>query len=105
MGYYIDPQGNYYEGDRISALDIEVSQRPDPTYDWNNNIWVKNTNKDKEANNKLILDQILVLESKQNRYIREIALGKGDVVTDGLTPKQRLEALDDQIVELRSRFI
>jgi hypothetical protein len=35
MGYYIDGSSNYYEGDRRSASDTEVTQRPYPTCTWN----------------------------------------------------------------------
>lgn len=39
---WLTPTGAYYEGDRVSALDIAVPPRPDPTYDWLNGAWVQN---------------------------------------------------------------
>lgn len=35
MGYWIDTSDNYWEGDRLHPTDIEVTQRPYPTCDWN----------------------------------------------------------------------
>lgn len=35
MGYYINSDGDYYEGDRVSASDTEVTQRPYHTCTWN----------------------------------------------------------------------
>ncbi len=37
---YIDRRGNYYEGDRISRGDIEVSPRPGEGTRWNGQQWV-----------------------------------------------------------------
>lgn len=40
MGYFIDTNGNYCEGDKASHLDIEVPQRPSPNHIWNGTVWV-----------------------------------------------------------------
>ena len=43
MGYFVDLQGNYYEGDRVSLEDKEVaSARPTQyhKYDFSNNKWI-----------------------------------------------------------------
>lgn len=40
MGYWVNAQGNYYEGDRANLNDLSVSQRPGPNYQWANNAWV-----------------------------------------------------------------
>ncbi len=40
MGFYIDTQGRYYEGDRMSALDTAVPARPTVYHDWNGTSWV-----------------------------------------------------------------
>lgn len=34
MGFFINAQVGYYEGDRIDVLDREVPQRPDPDVEW-----------------------------------------------------------------------
>jgi hypothetical protein len=38
-GYFVDRHGDYYEGDRVHALDIEVPQRPTPDHRWENGAW------------------------------------------------------------------
>lgn len=40
MGYFLRPDGGYYEGDRAHALDLEVPQRPTPDHRWENGEWV-----------------------------------------------------------------
>lgn len=39
MGFYIDQNGNYYEGDRQGA-DLEVPQRPNANHAWNGSTWM-----------------------------------------------------------------
>lgn len=39
MGYYINQNGGYYEGDR-QGEDQEVPQRPDSLYIWNGSGWI-----------------------------------------------------------------
>lgn len=39
MNGYLDPQGNYYQGDQRGA-DTEVPQRPDAFHSWNGVAWV-----------------------------------------------------------------
>lgn len=39
MGYYIDQNGSYYEGDQVSLSDQEVPQRPDANHTWNGSAW------------------------------------------------------------------
>lgn len=41
MRYWLDARGNYYEGDRAHALDIEVPQRPSPEHRWDGSVWVE----------------------------------------------------------------
>lgn len=41
MSYYLDPNGNYYEGDPQPG-DIEVPERPAPDAQWQNGAWVRN---------------------------------------------------------------
>lgn len=38
MGFYLDSNGNYYEGDRHGD-DMSVPQRPDAEHAWNGNDW------------------------------------------------------------------
>lgn len=40
MGYYIDKNGSYYEGDKADWQDQEVPQRPDANHTWNGSAWV-----------------------------------------------------------------
>lgn len=42
MGYYIDKNGNYYEGDR-QGEDQEVPQRPSPYHIWRDDEWIDNS--------------------------------------------------------------
>lgn len=50
--------------------------------------------------------QIIALEAKQARPLREIDLGQGDVVdSEGKTPTMRLQALDEQIAALRAQRV
>ncbi len=38
--YFIQPDGTYYEGDRVSALDTAVPQRPTQYSTWDGTQWV-----------------------------------------------------------------
>lgn len=40
MGYYIDINGNYYEGDKAELHDVEVPQRPSQFSKWVGGAWV-----------------------------------------------------------------
>jgi len=46
MKYYIDRQGDYYEGDIKHPKDIEVVRRPSHLYDWNGTQWIINVSKE-----------------------------------------------------------
>ena len=86
MGYYINKDGNYYEGDR-QGEDAEVPQRPSPYHVWQDGEWVD----DKKA---IAVQRITELEATITiRRIREAALG-----TDG----GWLKNVDDQIAALRA---
>lgn len=98
-GYYIDPQGRYYEGDRAHALDTEVPQRPDATYDWDGTQWVENADRLKEANNAPIFQQIEAIEAKQARAVRELALDATNAVA-----KAKLQGYEADIVALRAQL-
>ena len=39
MGFYIDNNNNYYEGDKAEFSDAEVLQRPDCNYKWIGGVW------------------------------------------------------------------
>ena len=59
--------------------------------------------KSREAKVAEIQQNILFLESKQPRCMREILLGKGDVPdAEGVTPNQRFNRINDDIEALRS---
>lgn len=78
MGYFIDLQGNYYEGDKANRKHTEVSKRPDNTYDWNGTEWIQTP----EKQNIQTLAEIL---EKEQAYIRnleeliEILISKGTI--------------------------
>lgn len=40
MGFYIDQNGVYYDGDKANPQDQEVPQRPDTNHTWDGNAWV-----------------------------------------------------------------
>lgn len=41
-GYYLDFNGEYYEGDKADHRHIEVPQRPSPLHEWDGDGWVLN---------------------------------------------------------------
>jgi hypothetical protein len=43
MGYFLQKDNSYYEGDRAHPLDQEVPQRPDFTYNWDGVKWIQNS--------------------------------------------------------------
>jgi len=43
MGFFVQPTGGYYEGDRAHALDVEVPRRPSPLLRWDGQAWVIDT--------------------------------------------------------------
>lgn len=40
MGFYIDQNGGYYEGDKAHWQDQDVPQRPSANHTWNGSAWV-----------------------------------------------------------------
>lgn len=102
-GYWLDGNGGYYEGDRLEQTHISVTRRPSPDYDWQNGVWVQNTN-------KAALHQINLLEQAQAqrltpRALREFILGV--MATTGFTNTPAftaLKAIDDQIKVERARL-
>jgi hypothetical protein len=36
MGYWITPDGSYYEGENVASGSVEVPQRPSDIHSWNN---------------------------------------------------------------------
>ena len=59
-----------------------------------------------ETLNASIITEIEEVEAGQGRHVREISMGKGDVVsgTPPMTPKQRLAKLDEDVKSLRLTF-
>jgi len=39
MGFFINKDGLYYEGDKASTADQEVTKRPTPNHKWNGGAW------------------------------------------------------------------
>jgi len=71
MGYYINPELGYYEGDAIPG-DVPVPQRPDATYTWDGSAWQSTA----ETRNAPFKAQIGDLEALiTQRRLREAALG------------------------------
>lgn len=62
MGFFIDPQGNYYEGDRASLSDIAVPQRESALYKW-----------DREQK-EYVLDEVIAKEyAEKEARVKDIA--------------------------------
>jgi hypothetical protein len=59
MGHFIDKNGWYYEGDKISGKDIAVPKRPDETYRWSGTAWTIDSAIKKEKDQRLIRNQIV----------------------------------------------
>lgn len=83
MGYYINPQGGYYEGDRAHALDAEVPRRPTADHTWDGAQWVapdpavllqRNAEREVGAKDRLLFE---VLWQQENRL--RVLEGKGAV--------------------------
>jgi hypothetical protein len=109
MTYFIG-QGGYYEGDKMSPEDIEVTCRPDFTYIWVDGEWVV----DPELFEQKIKAQIDEIEQREimPRKTREIQIQLMEFLAaqQGITPQQ-LQAnpayagmvnVDNQIKALRA---
>ncbi len=44
MGYYVNSEGGYYEGDQIHALDVAVDPRPDSAHILDGGKWIPDPN-------------------------------------------------------------
>jgi len=92
MGYFINAEIGYYEGDQLTLADIKVPQRPDITHAWSGTAWQPTV----ATSNGPILAQIAVLESSvSERRIREAVLN----IDNGW-----LKSLNDQIAALRAQL-
>lgn len=47
MNYFITPDGSYYEGENVAEGSIQVTQRPNEFYVWNNGVWQLDLKKSK----------------------------------------------------------
>ena len=63
MGYYINSEIGYYEGDQITPMDLPVPQRLDASYDWNGTAWVQNAIRATQAKNEQLQASIDALGS------------------------------------------
>lgn len=72
MGYFLDSNGSYYEGDKASPDDQEVVKRPSFVDTWSGTAWSASIDKQK----KYIQSQIDALEDlcKMVRPIREMMI-------------------------------
>jgi hypothetical protein len=99
----------YYEGDRLSADDIEVPRRPSPQHTWDSGVsnWVLNNALQVASDNANIAAQILVKEAQCIRPLRELErqTNFADVPLVVVTAaKARLKQLDDDIAALRAQL-
>lgn len=87
---YISAEGNYYEGDRAHALDIEVPTRPSPEHVWKNDVWFIDP---KVGNNKPIDAEIAALEAAapiSHRTLRDVFLAMAE---ENRIQRAQIEAL------------
>jgi hypothetical protein len=54
--FYISPITGYYEGDKLDAGDLEVTQRPSPEYVWNVDVWILDPAKEAERVRLVAID-------------------------------------------------
>jgi hypothetical protein len=93
MGFFINKNGAYYEGDKASQVDTEVTQRPSPLHNWTGIDWVIDAVAEKT---KMFQEKVRALEATiTNRRLRESLLG-----TDG----GWLARVDKEITELRNQL-
>lgn len=61
MGYYVDQNGNYYEGDKADHRHIDVSKKPSPfhVYNMETKRWAKDTDLESEAETNIKKSQII----------------------------------------------
>lgn len=67
MGYYIDAQGNYYEGDKAIFGDLEVPQRQNPKDVWSNGAWGTDTGKLQAEKDEMLAQARAIREQILNR--------------------------------------
>lgn len=107
MGFFINSDIGYYEGDRISVDDIAVTKRPSPRYQWENDEWVEFplTPEEIEQIRKEMLENVAtnatrsgafneLLLTSINEYIRVV---KTKPAAAGLTDAQIDEYLSDPL--------
>jgi hypothetical protein len=99
MGYFINPEFGYYEGDQINPSDIAVPQRPDYTHTWDGQAWQPSA----ATHNAPILAQIIGLEATiTDRRWREAAPDDAGGSADG---RAWLKTRSDQIAALRQQIL
>ena len=88
MGYYIDHNARYYEGDKIRPTHIEVTKRPSPYHEWLGAEWSLSVTQYKvkikeEVPIKIkehFLDKILIRDKKDKKITKW--LDDSDVIID-----------------------
>jgi hypothetical protein len=78
MRYWITPDGSYYEGENVASGSVEVTQRPDDTYDWGGVQWVLNQIRYDAKISQYIEDAL-------DEYIDSVAAARG-YARVGVTP-------------------
>lgn len=71
MGFYLDSQGNYYEGDRSSLADSPVPQRPSYRHKFTNGEWLEDVVVLKVEEAEKAKATLAELDMKSIRSIRE----------------------------------
>lgn len=74
MKAFIKQDGEYYEGDRESIHDLEVSKRPSHTSMWTGVEWVDNLEKVKTQESQSAMERLKELDDRSIRATRSIIL-------------------------------
>jgi hypothetical protein len=84
MGCYLTPAGGYYEGDRVSALDADVPQRPSPYSTWDGTQWItpsSATIQDMKAQSSIDAEDRLLFEINFDQENRIRAIEGKEAIT------------------------
>ena len=104
MGFYVNKELGYYEGDKIDWRDIEVPRRPDYLHKWDGKTWVLDDERVKEEEQRLVEQKI---EAEKQLILREQAIErlvvKGELVKgkEGELTVSDAEKLTDSEIEAK----
>ena len=99
MGYFINPELGYYEGDQFHPSDLAVPQRPDYTHTWDGQAWQPSA----ATHNAPILAEIARLEAIITKRMEREDRAKSTAVDPrtGRTASQQIYWVDAEIAALR----